>query len=98
MLHGAAVSFTVFPVSNPHKKFFIRGAFTVERLGLAEHTYPVASIQKRYRHLTGLPLQQMDKVQPVLLIGSDHPHLITPVEPVLLGPPGGPAAVKTHLG
>ncbi len=98
ILHGAAVSFTVSPVSNPHKKFFIRGAFTAERLGLAEHTYPVTSLQKKYRHLAGLPLQQMDRVQPVLLIGSDCPHLITPIEPVLLGPPGGPAAVKTRLG
>ncbi len=98
VLHGAAVSFTVSPVSHPHKKYLIQHAFTAERLGLAEHTYPVASLQKRYRHLAGLPLQQIEKVQPVLLIGSDCPHLITPVEPVRLGPPGGPAAVKTRLG
>ncbi|XP_065099626.1 uncharacterized protein [Paramisgurnus dabryanus] len=98
VLHGAAVSFTVSPVSNPNKKFHIKGAFTADRLGLAEHTYPVVSLQKRYRHLAGLPLQQIDKVQPMLLIGSDCPHLITPIEPVLLGPPGGPAAVKTRLG
>lgn len=56
------------------------------------------ALQKKYRHLAGLPLQQMDRVQTVLLIGSDCPHLITPIEPVLLGPPGGPAAVKTRLG
>ncbi|KAL0177742.1 hypothetical protein M9458_026636, partial [Cirrhinus mrigala] len=98
VLHGVAVSFTVAPVSHPHKKFLIRGAFTAERLGLAEHTYLVTSLQKKYQHLAGLPLQQMDRVQPVLLIGSDCPYLITPIEPVLLGPPGGPAAVKTHLG
>ncbi|KAL0171405.1 hypothetical protein M9458_031716, partial [Cirrhinus mrigala] len=97
ILHGAAVSFTVSPVSHPHKKYLIQRAFTAKRLGLAEHTYPVASLQKRYRHLAGLPLQQMDRVQPALLIGSDCPHLIMP-EPVRLGPPGGPAAVKTHLG
>ncbi|KAJ8395305.1 hypothetical protein AAFF_G00032900 [Aldrovandia affinis] len=30
--------------------------------------------------------------------GSDCPHLVTPIEPVRLGPPGGPAAVKTRLG
>lgn len=35
---------------------------------------------------------------PLLLIGADHPHLITPIEPVRLGPPGGPAAVRTRLG
>ncbi|NP_001410306.1 uncharacterized LOC100150025 [Danio rerio] len=98
VLHGTTVSFTVSPVSHPHKKYHIQHAFTAERLSLAEHTYPVAFLQKKYRHLAGLPLQQMDKVQPVLLIGSDYPHLLTPVEPVRLGPPGGPAAVKTRLG
>ncbi|XP_067265288.1 uncharacterized protein [Chanodichthys erythropterus] len=98
VLHGAAVSFTVSPVTNKQKKFSIQGAFTAERLGLAEQTYPVASLQRRYRHLAGLPLQQLDRVQPVLLIGSDCPHLVTPIEPVRLGPPGGPAAVRTQLG
>ena len=34
----------------------------------------------------------------MLLIGSDCTHLITPIEPVQLGPPGGPAAVRTLLG
>ncbi len=62
VLHGAAVSFKISPVSHPHKKYLIQRAFTAERLGLTEHTYPVASLQKRYRHLAGLPLQQMDKV------------------------------------
>lgn len=32
------------------------------------------------------------------MIGADHPHLITPIEPVRLGPPGGPAAINTRLG
>ncbi len=98
VLHGAAVSFTVSPVTNRHKKFPIQRAFTAERLGLAEQTHPVASLQKMYKHLVGLPLQQIDRVQPVLLIGSDCPHLVTPIEPVHLGPPGGPAAVRTRLG
>lgn len=34
----------------------------------------------------------------LVLTGSDFPHLITPIQPVRLGPPGGPAAVKTRLG
>ncbi len=85
VLHGAAVSFTVSPVTNRHKKFPIQRAFTAERLGLAEQTHHVASLQKMYKHLVGLPLQQIDRVQPVLLIGSDCPHLVTPIEPVHLG-------------
>ncbi len=40
----------------------------------------------------------IESVQPLLLIGSDYPHLITPVEPVRLGLPNDPAAIKTRLG
>lgn len=98
ILHGAMVSFTISSVTDPHRVFSINRAFTAKRLGLAEHTHPVEALQKKYRHLRDIPLQPLHLVRPVLLIGSDHPHLITPVEPVRLGPPGGPAAVRTRLG
>ncbi|KAL0195042.1 hypothetical protein M9458_008614, partial [Cirrhinus mrigala] len=98
VIHGAAVTFTVSPTVNPSKAYKIRNAFTAKALGLAEHTHPVSVLQRKFKHLAGLPLQQLDKVHPVLLIGSDCPHLITPIEPVRLGPPGGPAAVRTRLG
>ncbi|KAI3365360.1 hypothetical protein L3Q82_010445 [Scortum barcoo] len=49
-------------------------------------------------HLIGIPIQTLMNVKPMLLIGSDHPHLITPTDPVRLGPPGGPAAIRTRLG
>ncbi|XP_026219876.1 uncharacterized protein LOC113164689 [Anabas testudineus] len=98
MLHGAMVSFTISPAAEPNRVFNINRAFTAKRLGLAEHTHPVEALQKKYWHLRDLPLQSLHCVRPVLLIGSDHPHLITPIEPVRLGPPGGPAAVKTRLG
>ncbi|KAJ8381465.1 hypothetical protein SKAU_G00022430 [Synaphobranchus kaupii] len=67
--------------SQPKKVFRISGAFTAEPLGLAEHTHPAKALQQRYHHLAGLPLQQFEKVHPVLLIGSDCPHLITPIAP-----------------
>jgi len=44
-----------------------------------------------------VPLQQFTNVQPLVQIGVDHTHLITPIEPVRLGPPGGPAAIHTGL-
>ncbi|XP_039516158.1 uncharacterized protein LOC120470642, partial [Pimephales promelas] len=56
------------------------------------------TLQRKYKHLKGLPLQTLECVHPMVLIGSDYTHLITPVEPVRMGPPGGPAAVKTKLG
>ncbi|XP_077361612.1 uncharacterized protein LOC144006574 [Festucalex cinctus] len=98
VIHGAAVSFTISPVDQPHRSFRIQDAFTADALSLAEHTYSAESLQRKYRHLRDLPIPTMDKVRPLLLIGSDYPHLITPLAPVRLGRPGGPAAVKTRLG
>lgn len=98
VLHGAAISFTISPASEPKKRYEIQNAFSAEQLGLAEHTHPVSTLQQRYKHLAGLPLQSLNQVHPMLLIGSDYTHLITPIEPVRLGPPGGPAAVRTRLG
>lgn len=98
IVHGAAVSFSVASVFQPNKSFTIERAFTAKELSLAKHTYPVKLLQKKYRHLQGLPIPQLQQAQPLLLIGSDYPHLITATEPVRLGPPGGPAAVKTRLG
>lgn len=97
VVHGAAVNFTVSPTVNPSKAYKIRNAFTAKVLGLAEHTYPVDVLQRKFKHLAELPLQQLNDVHPVPLIGSDCPHLITPIQPVQLGPPGGPAAVRTRL-
>ncbi|XP_073334837.1 uncharacterized protein [Pagrus major] len=95
---GRSVSFSVSAVAHPQKRFRIHKAFTATELGLSKHSHPVEALQKTYRHLRGLPLQSFNQEQPLLLIGSDYPHLITPVEPVHLGPPGGPAALKTRLG
>lgn len=60
--------------------------------------YPVTALQKRYRHLRDLQLQNFSKVQPLLLIGADCTHLITAKGPVRFGTRGGPTAVHTALG
>ena len=69
-----------------------------DKLSLSEHSHPVTSLQRRYAHLRQLPLKQLDQVSPLLLIGADHTHLITPTQPVNLGPPGAPAVIRTLLG
>ncbi|XP_073722462.1 uncharacterized protein [Misgurnus anguillicaudatus] len=97
-LHGASVSFFISSPSKPKTRYKIIGAFTSGRIGLAAHTYPMEQLRNTYKHLTGLPIQTLMNVKPLLLIGSDHPHLVTPIEPVRLGPPGGPAAIRTRLG
>ncbi|KAJ8381811.1 hypothetical protein SKAU_G00025890 [Synaphobranchus kaupii] len=98
VLHGHTVSFRVFPAGNPQTGYTIDGAFTASRLSLAQHTYPIDRLQKKFKHLRGIPIPPLREAKPSLLIGSDQPHLVTPVEPVRLSPPGGPAAVHTRLG
>lgn len=98
VLPGYTVSFRVSPVTNPRTSYKIEGAFTANRLSLAQHTYPVERLQQKFRHLRNLPIPAFREAEPVLLIGSDQAHLVTPVEPVRLGPPGSQAAVHTRLG
>src|SRR4029434_10079113 len=93
---GRSVSFSVASAIHPQKRFRIEQAFTSTELGLSTHSYPVKSLQKAYHHLRGL--SGPTTAQPLLLIGSDYPHLLTPVDRVHLGPPGGPAALRTCLG
>lgn len=97
-LRGASVSFSVSSSAKPKTKFEITGAFTTARTGLARHTYPMKQLKENYEHLSGLPIPTLTDVKPLLLIGSDHPHLITPIEPVRLGRSGGPAAIHMRLG
>lgn len=94
-LHGSSVTFNIFSVDQPAKTFQIKKALAASDLGLAEHSYPVKSLQRRYKHLKKLPLKPFSNVHPLLLIGSDCPHLVKLITPVCLGPSGGPAAVKT---
>ncbi len=97
-LNGATVSFTLIPKAHPTKSYIISQTFTADQLSLSEHSHPVKSLQRRYPHLCQLPLKQLNKVKPLLLLGADQTHLITPTQPVKLGPPGAPVAIKTRLG
>lgn len=97
-IRGAAVSFRISPANEPETSFLVSKAFTSTRLGLATHSYPMNCLRKKYTHLAGIPINPFVNARPLVLIGSDHPHLITSIEPVRLGPPGAPAAVRTRLG
>lgn len=78
-LRGESVSFSVSSPSRPRTRFKIAGAFTAARIGLAGHTYPMEQLRERYKHLIGLLIHTLLNVKPLLLIGSDHPHLVTPL-------------------
>lgn len=97
-LTGSSVNFYVSSLAKPNKQHLIRSAFTASRLALADQAYPVPALQKRYRHLRGIPIQPFDKAHPLLLIGADNTHLIAAKAPVRQGINGGPAAIHTELG
>lgn len=97
-IYGSRVSLSVSPASNPDHTFTVKNVFTAEMLSLSDHTYPTESALQRYKHLQGIPVPTFRRVYPLLLIGSDNPYLVTPVEPIRWGPPGTPAAIKTQLG
>ncbi|KAK0149995.1 hypothetical protein N1851_009229 [Merluccius polli] len=95
---GATVSLKVSPLTKKGMKHDIQHAFTAAELNLAEQSCAAENLKRSYQHLRDIPLLSYNKVKPMLLIGSDNPHLITPVSPVRSGPIGGPVAVCTALG
>lgn len=97
-MKGSSVSFCISPLAHPRRSFQVAEAFTSQCLSLADHSYPISMLKRKYKHLADLPIEPFEHVKPLVLIGADHPHLLTPVEPVRLGPPGGPAAIRTRLG
>ncbi|KAJ8357474.1 hypothetical protein SKAU_G00202680 [Synaphobranchus kaupii] len=97
-LRGSKVSFEISPKGNPQKRYKVQGAFTASGLDLVEQTYPVQMLQRRHTHLRRVPLQPFFNARPLVLLGSDHVHLITAAKPVHRGANGGPIAIHTTLG
>ena len=95
---GYSVNLTISPVDNHDAKFEIHKAFASNTLALSEYNYPVKQLQSRFDHLRDAPLPSIDKVKPLILIGSDHADLILPKDPIQFGPQGVPVAVCTKLG
>ncbi|XP_028301819.1 uncharacterized protein LOC114462917 [Gouania willdenowi] len=97
-LQGSKVNFQISSRANPRRQYKVQGAFTATGLDLVEQTYPVQMLQRRHSHLRGIPLQPFQNVRPLVLLGSDHVHLITATEPIRRGSNGGPIAIHTVLG
>ncbi len=98
VIRGCSIAFKISPVYRPQISYQISHAFTADHLNLSRQSNPMEQLRRKYRHLRGLPIRTLTEVQPLLLIGSDQPHLITPTEPVQWGVPRAPVAVRTRLG
>lgn len=83
VLHDHTGPFHVSPAASPQTSYRINGAFTASRFNRAQYTYPVDRLQKS-NHLCSIPIPALSQAKPSLLIGSYLPHLIRPVETVLV--------------
>ncbi|XP_058811204.1 uncharacterized protein LOC131676095 [Topomyia yanbarensis] len=79
------------------KRFELTNVRTVQQLQLRPQTMIVSELQKRFRHLAGLPIESYQDARPRILIGVDHAklgHVMRSRE----GKLGEPIAVKMRLG
>nr|XP_054592608.1 uncharacterized protein LOC107395320 [Nothobranchius furzeri]XP_054592609.1 uncharacterized protein LOC107395320 [Nothobranchius furzeri] len=97
-MKGGFVSFQVSPRAKPKVRYKVTHAFTADQLSLATQSCPAEQLKKKYIHLQKVQIKGFNQVQPLVLLGSDNAHLITPVRPVLRGSSKGPVAVCTKLG
>ncbi|XP_062715839.1 uncharacterized protein LOC134291734 [Aedes albopictus] len=91
------VNLEISGVVNPTKMFPLADVYTVETLQLRPQTLLVPEMQKKYRHLEGLPLESYKDVSPRLLIGLAHASLGNAIK-CREGKPNEPIAIKTRLG
>ncbi|KAG1940909.1 mitochondrial import receptor subunit TOM70 [Pimephales promelas] len=60
-LNGSKVTFEISARGKPEKRYQVFGAFTASGIDLVEQSYPVQTLQRRYAHLRGVPLQPFHK-------------------------------------
>lgn len=80
-----------------HYLDWIRQMNLNQELNIAKQSCPVEILKHKFAHLRDVPILPFKEVQPMLLIGSDYPQLITPIDPVLMGPLGSPVQL-VHIG
>ena len=96
--HGQSSSIQLSPKHQPDVKFTISRAFSASNICLSEYNYPLETLQQKYSHLRNLLLPTIKNASPMILIGSDFPELIVPIQPAIFGPRGAPVAINSKLG
>lgn len=69
----------------------------VDRLNVPERRLNFRELQEKWPHLADLELTEVSATRVALLLGSDVPELIVPLE-IRYGPRGSPVGVRTKLG
>ncbi|KAL9977438.1 hypothetical protein ACROYT_G014841 [Oculina patagonica] len=78
-------------------QFDVNGVLVVDHLNVPEKKVKLKELQERWPHLSDLELTEVAGTQVTLLLGSDVPELIVPLE-TRHGPKGSPIGVRTRIG
>ena len=91
------VSLQVSPLNDLGNLFDVDGVLVVDRLNVPERKVELKEIQEKWPHLLDLEFTKVAGTQVTLLLGSDVPELIVPLE-TRSGPKGSPIGIRTELG
>lgn len=75
----------------------LTNVYTVENLDLPSQSVKADDLKSRYRHLRGLPLEDLNNAKPEILIGLQHAKFLLG-EKTFAGNETDPIAAKTRLG
>lgn len=73
-LKGSSVSFCISPLAHPRRSFQVAEAFTSQCLSLADHSYPISMLKRKYKHLADLPIEPFEHVKLLDTPGPASPH------------------------
>ena len=77
--------------------FDVHRNLVVDRLNVPERRVKFRELQEKWPHLAELELNEVSVTPVTLLLASDVPELIVPLE-TRCGPKGSPVGVRTKLG
>ncbi|XP_058827651.1 uncharacterized protein LOC131687579 [Topomyia yanbarensis] len=86
-----------FKISGDNEiRYQMESVRTVKKLSLPRQTLDYKDLHENYNHLKNLPIQGYENAEPTLLIGLDHPRLLTATKQ--RASKVGPVAAKTPIG
>ena len=91
------VDVRISPLNDFGTQFDVNRVLVVDRLNVPERRVKLRELQEKWPHLTDLELTEVSGTQVTLLLGSDVPELIVPLE-TRCGPMGSPVGIRTKIG
>ena len=91
------VSFNIAPVNEDSTRYLVENALVAEKLNVPPASVNIANIRSQWKHLADIELQDVNRAEIKVILGSNVTEIIIPRE-VREGPRGSPFGIKTKLG